>query len=264
MMKNPALVASLASIDARLVRRLSREYDAAIRAEENAETEAKAWRLAKASERALRRLQAAQAGLPLPVAPAPRTARNMARGAFAALAAVGRAVARALATQAALRKAQAVQAARKVARLARQALRRVGRFVARLVLRTVVVPTLKKEILVMNAPKLAARIHAGQGHNYSQVSIDDWGLLQFTDAEGRFKLVTELRGGYFVFSGGLFGEHSIAADETITSAARLIAHWQGYVDNNVRAYAAKEHLRACRRAGNAIALRALALVGATS
>lgn len=132
MMKNAPVAA--ATINARLVRRLSREYDAAIRAEENAADEAKAWRLAKASERALRRLQAAQAGLPLPVAPAPRTARNLARGAFAALAAIGRAVARALATQAALRKAQAALAARKAARLAarlaRQAMRRAARAVA--------------------------------------------------------------------------------------------------------------------------------------
>jgi len=133
MMKNAPVAAT--TINACLVRRLSREYDAAIRAEENAPTEAKAWRAAKASERALRRLQAAQAGLPLPVAPAPRTARNLARGAFQALAAVGRAVARALVTEAALRKAQAALAARKAARLAaalvRAALRRAACAVAR-------------------------------------------------------------------------------------------------------------------------------------
>jgi len=132
-MKNNAPAA--APINARLVRSCERAYNAAIRAEEAAETETKAWRLAKASERALRRLQAARAGLPLPVAPAPRTAKNLARGAFAALAAVGRAVARALVTQAALRKAQAALAARKAARLAaglvRAALRRATRAVAR-------------------------------------------------------------------------------------------------------------------------------------
>lgn len=264
-----ASVALPVSINARLVARLTREYNAAIRAEEAAPTEAKAWRLAKASERALRRLQAAQAGLPLPVAPAPRTAKNLARGAFAALAAIGRSIARALATQAALRKAQAVQAARKVARLARQALRRAGRFVARLVLRTVVVPvaTPKKEILVMNAPKLAARITVVHNRNYSGIAVDGR-VLGFFDADGpdsvaRFRLGCWLINDRFVFKGGI-GEHSIAADEMITSAERLLAHWQGYCDNTVRAFALRAHHEACRRAGRAIAARALALVGAAS
>jgi hypothetical protein len=251
-MKNPALVASLASIDARLVRRCERAYNAAIRAEEAAETETKAWRLAKASERCLRDLQAVRAGLPLPVRAVPQTARNRAKQGLAALAAIGRAIARAFATQAALRKAQAVSAtrlaARKLARLARQGARRALRIVARLVLRAValVVTTTKKEIVTMKAPTLASRIHAGQGHNYCQVSVDGFsgnatdspdgghGLLAYTDRAAGLVLRAELRGDSFVFTGGLFGEHSIAADAMITSAARLLAHWNGYVSNNIQ------------------------------
>jgi len=34
----------------------------------------------------------------------------------------------------------------------------------------------------------------------------------------------------FVFTGGTDGVHSIAADGNITSAARLLAHWRGYVE----------------------------------
>jgi hypothetical protein len=258
-----------ASVNLRLVARLARVYSRAIRAEESAPTEAQAWRLAKASERALRDLQAAQAGLPLPVRPVPQTARNRGKAGLAALATIGRVIARAVAAQAALRKAQAANAARKVARLARQALRRTGRLVARLALRAVAsavpaVTTTKQEITVMHAPKLAARIHAGQGHNYSEVSVDDWGLLRFVDDAGRFTLTTALRGDRFVFAGGAFGEHDIAADEMITSAERLIAHWQGYVDNTVRAFALRAHHEACRRAGLAVAQRALALVGGAS
>jgi hypothetical protein len=262
MMKISQL-APAARINMCLVRQMEREWDATIRAEEAAETEAVAWRRAKASERALRRLQAARAGLPLPVAAAPRTARNLARAGFAALASIGRAVARALATQAALRKAQAVSAARKVARLVRQSLRRTLRAVA--VRALVLVPvTTKKEIVVMKAPKLAARIHAGQGHNYCAVSIDGHGLLRFADDAGRFAIRTELRADRFVFTGGAFGEHSLAADDLITSAERLLAHWQGYVENTVQAFAARAHYAACRRAGLAVAQRALALAGAAS
>ena len=38
----------------------------------------------------------------------------------------------------------------------------------------------------------------------------------------------------FVLSGGFWGEHSIAAQASITSADRLIAHWRGYVENSAR------------------------------
>jgi hypothetical protein len=267
MMKISQL-APAARINMCLVRQMEREWDATIRAEEAAETEAVAWRRAKASERALRRLQAARAGLPLPVAAAPRTARNLARAGFAALASIGRAVARALATQAALRKAQAVSAARKVARLVRQSLRRTLRAVA--VRALVLVPvTTKKEIVVMKAPKLAARITVTRNFGHSGVAVDGR-ALGFFDMDGpesmpeRFRLGCWLVDSYFVFKGGPFGEHSIAADETITSAERLLAHWQGYCDNTVRAFAARAHHAACRRAGLAVAQRALALAGAAS
>lgn len=38
----------------------------------------------------------------------------------------------------------------------------------------------------------------------------------------------------FVLSGGFWGEHSLAAQASITSADRLIAHWRGYVENSAR------------------------------
>lgn len=90
----------------------------------------------------------------------------------------------------------------------------------------------------MKAPKLAARISAGQGHNYSQVAVDGK-LLRYVDFDivGRKReLQVTLRGDRFVLSGGKFGEHSLAADESITSAARLLAHWNGYVKNTVPYY----------------------------
>lgn len=94
----------------------------------------------------------------------------------------------------------------------------------------------------MKAPQLAERVHAGQGHNHCQVSIDGYdgfytdacsgvGLLQFTDSAIELVLRVELRGDRFVFTGSPTGEHSIAADVTITNVQRLLAHWQGYVDN---------------------------------
>lgn len=128
----------IAAIDPVLVRRLLREYDRAICAEENAPTLAKAYRLAATSQLCLRRLQAAQAGLPLPEPrPAPATRANRAKAGMAALAAIGRAIARAVRAQAALAKAQAVAAARRLARVGRRALRNVVSFVARTILRAI-------------------------------------------------------------------------------------------------------------------------------
>lgn len=49
-------------------------------------------------------------------------------------------------------------------------------------------------------------------------------------------LAARLVGDSFVFAGGYWGNHSICARFTITTAKRLIAHWRGYVDNNVRHY----------------------------
>lgn len=121
-----------------LIARLAREYARAIRAEEDAPTTRAAWRLAAASERALARLRAARAGLPLPESRQPRTARMMARGAFEALGRIGTAIARAMNRAAALRKALAAsmvaRVARKAAKLVRQALRSAVRAIARQVL----------------------------------------------------------------------------------------------------------------------------------
>lgn len=269
MMQPHAMPASVPAVDLRLVARLARAYSRAIRAEENATDERQAWRLAKASERALRDLQAAQAGLPLPVRQAPQTARNRGKAGLAALAAIGRVIARSVATQAALRKAQAVSAARKAARLARQALRRAARAVARRALALVaavpalVVPSTKKEIIVMNAPKLAARITVTRNFGHSGVAVDGR-VLGFFDVDGpdgtpaRFRLGCWLIDDRFVFKGGI-SEHSIAADESITNAERLLAHWQGYCDNTVRAFTQRAHHAACRRAGLTVAQRALAM-----
>jgi hypothetical protein len=125
--------ARLAARQARLVARLTRAYDRACRAEENATTEAKAWRLAKVSERCLRDLRAAQAGLPLPSRQLPPTLRNRAKQALGFLGALGRSIARAFQCAAALRKAQLVNAAKRAARLAHAAMRRALRQVVALV-----------------------------------------------------------------------------------------------------------------------------------
>ena len=238
-MKTVSQLARLASKNARLVRRLERAYDRAIRAEENAVTLPQAYRLATISERCLRDLQAAQAGLPLPARKVPRTARNMAKQGLAALATIGRVIARALRTAAALRKAQVAaalaRAVRKIAQVARQAARRALRAVARRALLTVTVTT-NKEISMVNVPTLAQRITSGHGHNHAEVAVDGT-LLRYTIIvePGVYRsLGVQLRGDRFVFSGGFQGEHSLAADELITSAARLLAHWEGYVDNNAQ------------------------------
>lgn len=158
-MTTSRLNTTLPTIDARLVARLTREYNRAIRAEEAALDERQAWRLAKISEKCLRRLQAAQAGQPLPEPRMPRTARNLGKLGFAALATIGRHVARAVATQAALRKAQAVCAARRTARKVRQAFRRAVRTIVGRVFATVrsVAPTTTKETrLVTFKPVITA------------------------------------------------------------------------------------------------------------
>jgi hypothetical protein len=81
---NPVLVAACARL-----------YRGALRAEESAATVEVAWRRAAASQRALRDLQAAKAGLPLPsvVARLARATRRAARTAMSALANIGRSLA---------------------------------------------------------------------------------------------------------------------------------------------------------------------------
>ncbi len=49
---------------------------------------------------------------------------------------------------------------------------------------------------------------------------------------GDLFLTARLIEGRFVLSGGLYGEHSLDARASITSAERLVAHWRGYVENN--------------------------------
>jgi len=116
--------------DLRLVRRLEREYLRATAREERAATVEEAQRLAAESDRVARRLAAARNGVTLP---APRTRRNLARGAFRALAAVGLAFARALRRAESLRRATLAAAAKraslKAARTARASLRRAVRAV---------------------------------------------------------------------------------------------------------------------------------------
>jgi hypothetical protein len=114
---------------ARLVRALRRDLQAALAAEEQAPTVERAWRLAARSERCLRLLRLAEAGLPLP---APRVPR--ARLGFAALAMVGRVVAGALARKASLALANAARVAKQARRVALRGARRTLRAVARRVL----------------------------------------------------------------------------------------------------------------------------------
>lgn len=56
---------------------------------------------------------------------------------------------------------------------------------------------------------------------------------ELTCQVGDMHLTARLVADRFVFSGGHWGEHSLAAEASITSAARLVAHWRGYVSNNV-------------------------------
>ncbi len=43
-----------------------------------------------------------------------------------------------------------------------------------------------------------------------------------------------LEGDRFVLTGGQWGDHSLDARETITTADRLLAHWRGYCENHMR------------------------------
>jgi hypothetical protein len=110
----------------RMIRQLAREWRDAVREEEDATDLADAWRLAARSDAARRRYDAAMSGQDIPV---PRTKKNLAKGAFIALAAIGRTFARIASAKAGLAKAHAANLVRKAARqasvLARASLRRV-------------------------------------------------------------------------------------------------------------------------------------------
>lgn len=41
-----------------------------------------------------------------------------------------------------------------------------------------------------------------------------------------------IRGDRIVFTGGKYGEHSLAVEDHITSAERLVKHWEGYLETN--------------------------------
>lgn len=51
---------------------------------------------------------------------------------------------------------------------------------------------------------------------------------------GDLFLTARLVDDRFVMSGGLYGDHSLDARASITSADRLVAHWRGYCENNAR------------------------------
>ncbi len=78
---------------AKLIRRLERNLAASYEAEENARDLKTAWRLASITDTQLRRLNYAKAGIVEPMPVTPRTAKNVAKGGFAALAMIGRAIA---------------------------------------------------------------------------------------------------------------------------------------------------------------------------
>ncbi len=59
---------------------------------------------------------------------------------------------------------------------------------------------------------------------------------ELTCRVGNLLLTARLVDGRFVMAGGLYGDHSIDARASITSADRLVAHWRGYCENNVRCH----------------------------
>jgi hypothetical protein len=78
-------------------------------------------------------------------------------------------------------------------------------------------------------PKIDPRIQViGRWHD---VHVD--GNRLFAPLFGGIFLAAYLEGDRFVFTGGRWGEHSLAADASITSADRLLAHWRGFVQNHM-------------------------------
>lgn len=127
---NTTTNAAAAPVNMVTVRRLEREWRQAVRAEEQADTTERAWKLAKVSDRIAADLTRARVGLPI-VRRMVRSARNLGRMGFEALAMVGRAIARAVTAKRGLDKARAVLAARKVRRPRFTAIRAiVGRIAA--------------------------------------------------------------------------------------------------------------------------------------
>jgi len=81
------------------------------------------------------------------------------------------------------------------------------------------------------AVELDARITVG-----SAVRVDGVDLVE--RVAGRELRVTR-ESDRFTFTGGAYGAHSIAADRSITSADRLLAHWRGYVEATAKLALAK-------------------------
>lgn len=190
---------------ARLLRSLERDYAAAIRAEEEAPSMTAAWRLASASERCLRRLQAVQAGQPLPE---PRTARNRARGGLAALAMIGKAIARGISARAALAKAHAVSALRRAAQLAARAARQALRSALRTIASAICFSTEGTSMTIAAAQLLASTLsHSANGRELRAI----------------------IEGDRIAFIGGRSGSHSL--DIGCSSPERIAAHWNGYIAN---------------------------------
>lgn len=91
----------------------------------------------------------------------------------------------------------------------------------------------------MHKPTLDARITrltTIDGRDY--LAIDGRGMF-WTYAARPFgaktwRLLARLEGDRIVFTGGAFGDHSIAAEASISSAERVEAHWRGYVQATER------------------------------
>lgn len=222
-----------------LVATLTRTWNRAIRIEERAiergASESVIDRAARASDRARRALSCAEAGLPLPETKAPRTARNLGKAGLAALATLGRVIARSVARQAALAKARAAAVLARAAKLARAAFRRALRTIVSLV--TTKESTVSKTNLMTlgtsTTPALAAGIVYGASSAILRVT-DRYGNVHtlIRSNQHGLSVVCKLIGDRFVFSGGIHGEHCIDASAAITDATRLLSHWGGYCTNN--------------------------------
>jgi hypothetical protein len=126
-MKTPRKIVLGPSADLKLVRSLLRKWNACMRLEEGAETLSDAWKLAERSDKARRAYVAACDGRvigPLHLNTKMR-AKLAAKGAFEALATIGRVIARSVQASNALRAARA-----KLSRVVRPALNRVRKLLA--------------------------------------------------------------------------------------------------------------------------------------
>jgi hypothetical protein len=148
---------------ARMVRRYERMWLAAVRREEDADTLDASWKLAAESDRARATLEMVRAGF-VPVRRVPRTKRNMAIGAFQALATIGRIVHRAMAKARGIAKAQAVLAAKRVAKRVSNACRVAVRAVAMAAMLRGVSP-----VVAVAAPVKAVQMVTVSGRTYNRV-----------------------------------------------------------------------------------------------